>query len=390
MKIGIDARMLGPEQGGLGRYVEQLIYHLSLIDHDNEYVLFLTRSNIDKVVLASEQFQYTKVLADIPWYGWREQILFPKLIRKYQLTMMHFPHWNVPIFYCQPFVVTIHDLLLLRYPTRSASTLGLLTYWFKHLAYRLVLRHAVRTARHIFTTSEFTKNDVHTTLGVPQKKMTVTYQAPSSISNKKFFSAEHNDTKTKIEKIDIRKHYPGITKPYILYVGVAYPHKNLERLLMAWQIVQTKTNHAYQLVLAGKKNYFYNRINQIIQKQGITDVVLTDFVPDEDLHLFYENAKLYVFPSLYEGFGLPPLEAWTYNVPVVASQATCLPEILGEGVLYFDPKSVHQMADVITQGLEDNGIRSLLRENARLELPRYSWKTLAQNTLVMYKKAVVE
>src|SRR3989338_6011051 len=177
MVIGIDARMLGPECGGLGRYIEQLVLHLHDIDQENQYVLFLKKENWDyvhighqaeeftvdsyysnnkkdksRVVLHNENFR--KVLADVHWYGWEEQIIFPRIIKAEQVDLMHFPHWNVPLFYSDPFVVTIHDLLLMHYPTRESSALGPLSYWFKNLAFRKVLRHAVRKAEHIIAPSE--------------------------------------------------------------------------------------------------------------------------------------------------------------------------------------------------------------------------------------------
>lgn len=355
--------MLGSKQGGLGRYVEQLIFHLSLIDHDNEYVLFLRRENWDAVKVGDEKFKFTKVLADISWYGWQEQFLFSRLIRKAGVDVMHFPHWNVPLLFCGRFVVTIHDLLLLHYPTRAASRLGPIGYWFKNAAYRCVLKHAVKSARHILTTSEFTKQDIHKTLGVSLDKMTVTYQAPGQPQS----LLSRNGT-----------------KHYVLYVGVAYPHKNLDRLVEAWKIVQVKTNDKYQLILVGTKNYFYDRLEKKIDDEKIANVMLTGFVTDEDLSGLYRDARLYVFPSLYEGFGLPPLEAWTHNVPVAASNRTCMPEILGEGALYFDPESVEQMADAIIQGLTNEDVRSTLRENARIELQRYSGLDLAKQTLSVY------
>jgi glycosyltransferase involved in cell wall biosynthesis len=365
MKIGIDCRMLGPAQGGLGRYVEQLVQELSRIDFVNEYVLFVRKENCDAVKIASEQFNYTKVIADIPWYGWREQFLFPGIIKKQNVELMHFPHWNVPLLYRKKFVVTVHDLLLMHFPTRAASTLGPVAYWFKTHAYKMVLKNAVVRSAHIIVPSEFTKHDIAKTFGVEERKMSVTYQAPVKISlnnNSQLISG----------------------KRYLLYVGVAYPHKNLERLLDAWKLVQEKTNNEYQLVLAGKKNYFYDRLEKKIHAENITDVVLTGYVSDEELFGLYHHASLYVFPSLYEGFGLPPLEAWTHDIPVAASNRTCLPEILGQGALYFDPESVSHMADTIVIGLKDQSMRSLLRLEARHELVRYSGIKMAEKTLAIY------
>lgn len=374
MKIGIDARLLGPEQGGLGRYLEQLIFHLSQIDHENEYVIFLRRKNWDTLKISNKQFKYTKVLADISWYGWHEQFLLSGILKKTKIDLMHFPHWNVPLFYNQPFVVTIHDLLLLEYPTRVASTLGPISYWFKNSAYRLVLRHAIQKSQHIIAVSQFTAQEINRYFPTVKNKISVTYQAPS-------FSVQMNNDNA--EKIVSNL---NIIKPYVLYVGVSYPHKNLDRLVRAWKLFVEKNGDKYQLVIAGKKNYFSDKIEKIVRAENITGVIFTGFVPDQDLPALYKNASLYVFPSLYEGFGLPPLEAWVYNVPVAASNRGSIPEVLGTGALYFDPESIEQMSDSIFQGLNNAEIRQELRLAARRELPCYSWEKLAVETRAVYQK----
>jgi len=363
MKIGIDCRMLGSQCAGLGRYVEQLVKNLQKIDSANQYVLFLKRDDWEQV---EEKDNFTKVEANIDWYSWAEQTEFSGIIKKQKLDLMHFPHWNVPLFFNQPFIVTIHDLIMYHYPRQEASTHGTLVYWFKDKAHRLVMRQAVKKAKHILVTSQFTKQDVHTTLNIPKEKMTVTYQAP-------FEQIKSGD-------VDLGKY--NITKPYVLYVGNAYPHKNLEGLVKAWEIFADKYGKDYQLVLVGKENFFYNKLkSQIGDNQ---DIVLTGFVPDEELVGLYKQAQLYIFPSLYEGFGLPPLEAMIYGVPVVSSNSSCLPEVLGEAALYFDPNNHEQMAATIQTGLTNEDVRYDLSLKAEEELKRYSWEKLAKQALAMY------
>src|SRR3989339_1813937 len=183
MRIGIDARMCGPKQGGLGRYIEELIKHLLKIDTENEYVIFLRKEYKNELKIVFTEHNKTNlklkiVEADVAWYGWAEQIKLTKIIKKEKVDLMHFPHWNVPFFYNKPFVVTIHDLLLMHYPTRKASTLGPIIYFFKNIAYHAVLKHAISKANHIITPSEFTKNDLHNTLGTPLKKISTIHLAP--------------------------------------------------------------------------------------------------------------------------------------------------------------------------------------------------------------------
>lgn len=368
MRIGIDARMLG-KGFGLARYVEQLVLHLEKIDTQNEYVLFLKRDNWNAFEPQNKNFK--KVLAPIAWYSFAEQLKFPKIIQKEKLDIMHFPHFNVPLLYRGPYVITIHDLIMFHYPRSEASTHGPLVYYIKDCVHRVVVRVGLRRAKHVLVTSEFTKRDVFETLHVPMSKMTVTYQAP--------FESKTNQSG---EDILLLKKY-NITKPYLLYVGAAYPHKNIKGLLESWNIFQKKYGKDYELVLVGKENFFYTQLKNTVFKQT-SNFVYTGFVPDDELSFLYKNAQLYVFPSFYEGFGLPPLEAMTHGIAVVSSKRSCLPEVLGNAALYFDPENFEEMADIFFEVLKDPQKRLELAQNAAKLLPRYSWDTLAKETLGCY------
>jgi glycosyltransferase involved in cell wall biosynthesis len=188
--------------------------------------------------------------------------------------------------------------------------------------------------------------------------------------------------------VDVKTKY-HITKPYALYVGVAYPHKNLSGLIKAWDIFVKKYGNDYQLVLGGKFNYFYHQLqNDPLTKKLGDSIILTDFIPDADLGPLYQNAALYVFPSLYEGFGLPPLEAMVYQLPVASSNLTCLPEILQDAAAYFDPKNYPQMADVIHRAFTDQNLRSRLIAAGQKVIHNYSWQNTAKITWDIYAKGV--
>lgn len=158
MRIGIDARFYGPKAKGLGRYAEKLLQYLDKIDQKNDYIVFLRKENFKKFQPSSDNFK--KVIADFRWYSLAEQIRMPLLTRKYNLDLMHFPHFNVPLFYQGKFIVTIHDLILTRFPTERASTLGPFLYKMKHLLYKLVIRQAIKKAQKIITVSNFSKKDI--------------------------------------------------------------------------------------------------------------------------------------------------------------------------------------------------------------------------------------
>lgn len=365
MKIGIDCRMLGPEQGGLGRYVEQLVEHLGKIDTHNEYVLFLRRANFEHV--STRGFKATKVMADIPWYSWREQVEWPAIIASQKLDLMHFTHWNIPLRYQGRFVVTIHDLIMYHYPRPEATTLGPIGYWFKDKVARYVTKQAVLRARHVLTTSEFTARDLTQTLGVTQDKMTVTYQAPTVLP-----AALPGTVTTRA--------------PYALYVGSAYPHKNLETLVRAWAEVSSQTNGLFRLVLIGAPSVFYDRLERIISAEQIPHIIRVNYQSDAALAAWYEQASAYVFPSLYEGFGLPPLEAMQCGVPIVASDASCLPEVLGPAASYFDPTAPDDIARALLQVLTDKTMAATLAQAGQHQLSKYSWEKLAHQTLAVYEQ----
>lgn len=380
MRIGIDARLYGSKQGGLGRYVEQLIQHLEQIDEHNEYVVFLRKDNWDEFKLTKPNFK--KAIANIPWYSWSEQLWLPLILKIKKLDLMHFPHWNVPLMYNKPFIVTVHDLIMYHYPRQQASTHGPMVYWFKDRLHRLVLKHAAKKAKQIITPTEFTKQDIHKTLKTSLDKIMVIHLAPYANANKN----------QSIKSNNILRKY-NINKPFVLYVGVAYPHKNLDQLIQAWKIFQEKYGNNYQLVLVGKKNYFYNKlINKLtnpgegsLRDKQINNIVYTDYLTDQSLDELYAKASLYIFPSLYEGFGLPPLEAMAHGVPVASSTATCLPEILGDATIYFDPNIPEEMVRALHLGLHDQNLRQRLKDAASRLLTKYSWEKTARQTLRIYQ-----
>lgn len=364
MRIGIDARMMGAGYG-IGRYIEQLVSHLFVCDADNDYVIFVKDAAIDV------PDTWEKIVVDIPWYSIKEQTHFTSVIKKAKVDVMHFPHWNVPFLYQDPFVVTIHDLTMFHFSRPEATTLGPVVYALKDFAHRMIVRRVVKKAKHIITTSDFTKQDIAKTLSVSEKKMSTIYQAPFEMHSASF--------------IDILKDH-RISKPYVLYVGAAYPHKNTEMLLHAWSIFKKEhdTEDVYQLILAGKENFFYNRL---VEKINDPSIIYTGFVSDESLDSLYAQADLFVFPSLYEGFGLPPLEAMQRDVPVVSSNASCMPEILGDSVLYADPKDPAFFAGQIARGLFDEDVRFELKKKGKKRSSEFSWEKLAEETLRVYQQA---
>jgi len=369
-RIGIDARFYGSLGKGLGRYTQKLIENLEKIDHKNNYVVFLRRENFDEYEPQNSNFK--KVLADFKWYSFGEQLFFPSLLNKQKLDLAHFPHFNVPLFYRKKFVLTIHDLILIHYPTLRGTTLNPLFYWMKFLAYRMTIASAVRRARKIFAVSEFTRQDISTHYRKSANKILVTYEATDDLCR---------ITRESPGKI-LEKY--GIMKPYLLYVGNVYPHKNPERLVLAMQEVQSVHKDAL-LVFVGGDDYFYLRLKRFVAERKISNVLFVGFVPDSELDMIFRLALAYVRPSLYEGFELPPLEAMSKGVPVLSSSHQCALEILGDAALYFDAKNIEDIKEAIKKIISDRDLRRVLIAKGYAQSAKYSWKKMAEKTLKEYE-----
>ncbi len=387
MKIAIDARFFGPKQKGLGRYLQKLVEHLEKVDLSNQYVIFLRRENWDEYRPSNPNFK--KVLADYRWYTFKEQIMMPIKIRRVKANLVHFPHFNVPLFYNGPFVVTIHDLVLRKFPTRRASTLGPVRYWLKNLAYRLIIWSAVKRAIRIIAVSNYTKNDILDHFKIDRRKIDVIYEgAPGANPRRPFLymrgrSLNHVLAKDEVMESQGQSSKYSRQKPYLLYVGNAYPHKNLERLILAFQELTQRRKINLELVLVGQLDYFYQRLQK--QFSNLPGLIFTDFVPDRELASLYQRASLYIFPSLGEGFGLPPLEAMSHGLPVVSSQTTCLPEILGRAAVYFDPENIKDIAEKIELVFKDKGLQEKLAQRGLEKIKEYNWLEMSRRTSNVYQ-----
>ncbi|MDD5164367.1 MAG: glycosyltransferase family 1 protein, partial [Patescibacteria group bacterium] len=311
---------------------------------------------------------FHKVLADYPWYSWQEQILFPRQLASQRLDLVHFLHFNVPLFYLGRFVVTIHDLTH-NQTTPKASTHWKSIFYFKKIIYYLIIKNAMQRAEKIITVSNFIKDSIVKQYKINPKKISVTYEA--------------TDMAPKIS--DFEPVSEQIPDNYLLYIGNAYPHKNLERLIKAFKIVLSK-HPGIRLILVGKMDYFYHNLQKLTQELGLEEkVIFSGQASDEKLAWLYKNGLAYVFPSLSEGFGLPGLEAMKFGLPVIASKHQPLPEIYGSAALYFNPKNIEEMAATINQAIENKNLREELIQKGFEQIKKYSWEKCAQETEEIYK-----
>lgn len=365
MKILLDARFYGLENAGLGRYTINLISELSRLDRKNEYVVLLRKKYFDRLNLPGN---WKKVLAEFRHYTFAEQIKLPRTISKENPDIAHFLSFNIPVFYEDKFIVTIHDLLMPKHRDSEGTTLPLYLFYPKHLAAKYAMRKAVEKAKKIIVPSNAVKDEIIQYYKTDGKKTKVIYEGVN--------------IKFKTENLKLK-----IEKPYFTYVGNAYPHKNLARLIKAVVRLNEVSKYDVSLVIASSRDIFTVRLEKQIKKMGASKYVrLLGFVPDSKLGVLYKNSLAFVYPSLSEGFGLPGLEALASGTLTLASDIPVFKEVYQDKVFYFDPYSVESMIkamdNVIKMDEQERGKRIV---DGQEFAKRYSWSKMAKETLKIYE-----
>jgi len=373
-KILFDGRFLSLSHAGIGRYSCEILKNLLPLDPKQKFIVLLMRgSKLDKALSAAmfERDNPVEIIeVDERHYSLGEQTTFLRLLNGLKPDLVHFPHFNHPIFYRGKFVVTIHDLTLSEYAERGG--------FYKRRLYKYVIARAARNSQRVLTVSEYVKKILSKEFDLEAGKVVVTYNGIDGI----FKKVTSPQALKKAEKY-------GLKKPYILSVGQWRAHKNLLRLVDAYELIQKEPEWQgkIDLVFAGKVDSKYPQLRRRVQELGLTgSAKFIGFVEDADLPIIYNNAAVFVFPSFSEGFGLPGLEAQACGVPTVASERSCLPEILGEGALYFNPENSKEMAKKIKTVLEDKKIRESLVSKGEQNTKRFSWRDSAQKTLEVYRE----
>ncbi len=363
MKIVIDGRMLG--WTGIGRYTKALLEELPKLDSNNEYVVLIQRKDWAKWEPAAPNFHKAEV--NIEPYSLGEQLKLPSVLKRLQPDLVHFLSFNAPIFYGGRRVTTIHDATLLDFKLYRGGGLLVIIYELKYWAMRLVFRRSVRASRHLITDTEQVKSVLVERGYTAPAKVTAIHLGPPPLPST-----------------------PITTHPrdYLLYVGNLYASKNLRRLVAAIPLL--RQNHPeLRLVIVGQADVYAAQLAAYAAELGVSDAVtLTGFVTDQELADYYSHARLYVFPSLSEGFGLPPLEAMALGLPVAASNASCIPEVLGDAAVYFNPLDSTDMAQVIDKLLADPKRLAELKRRGRAHVKTFSWKDMAARTVQVYKDSL--
>lgn len=377
MHIGIDAHAIGAQQGGNETYIRNLIRALAEIDGRNRYTIYLAEPR------AAREWRE----GFVPRFPNFEIRLLPKptpIVRvplalaielrrpaQDKVDVLHV-QYTAPPFCPVPVVATIHDLAFEHMPetfTRRGS-----------LQLKLTVRRTAQRAARIATVSEYSRQDLLRTYQLPPEKVAVTYNGIEA-----HFTTH---TTTPNEPEEIRRRF-GISREFLLAVGSLQPRKNLVRLIRAYAGLRGETSgSAPQLVIVGRKLWLADEIFAEVRRQAWgQDVILTGYVADEDLPKLYRAASAFVYPSLFEGFGLPPVEAMACGTPVVTSDVSSLPEVVGEAALLIDPRDERALADALLRIVSDQPLRARLREQGIVQAAKFTWRTAAERTLELYREA---
>ncbi|OGY42114.1 MAG: hypothetical protein A2Y82_03285 [Candidatus Buchananbacteria bacterium RBG_13_36_9] len=361
--------MYGKAQSGIGNYIKELTDHIFELDKTNDYYLFLLEPVFSAYQNPHDRIHKIKVTSR--WYSLAEQTKFLWAINKHRLDLMHFPHFNAPIFYNKKRLVTIHDIIPKFFPGHKQKS------WLRKKAYELTITTNLKKSAKIIADSQATKQDLINHFNISENKIAVI-----NLGIEKHFKKIENYAKIK----ELKDKYQ-IAKPFIFFVSVWRNHKNFEGLIHAFEILKNKGNFDYQLVLGGQEDPNYPNIRQTINDSPYkNDIISPGFIADEELPLFYNAAELVAIPSFYEGFGLIGLEAMACGTPVISSNVTSLPEINGNAALYFDPKNTEQMAEKIYSVLTNSELKNQLIAKGYQQIKKYSWQECAQETLNLYNK----
>jgi len=362
MKIGIDCRLWN--ETGVGRYIRNLVQELQILDKKNNYALFVLSKDYNEIKIKNSKFKIVKV--DIKWHTLDEQLKFPQVLNQESLDLMHFPYFSVPILYNRPFVVTIHDLIQNHYSSGHASTLPFLFYYLKKIGYRKVLNYAILKSKKIIVPLVSVKEDLIKTLKVSRDKIIVTQEGFDS-----------NIKKRKVSESVLK----ATDNPYFLYVGNAYPHKNLEALIKGFSDVKLGVN----LILVGREDYFYKNLKE---KKNSNLIFLHD-VSDSDLFYLYSNSTAVVSASFMEGFGLIPLEALETGAIPVVSDIPAFCEVCGDAAIYFNPKDTTDITDKLVKAINlEESEKKEIKKKAEVVLKKFSWQKMAKETLKIYESCI--
>jgi glycosyltransferase involved in cell wall biosynthesis len=381
LRIVADVRRV--RDFGIGTYIRGLLHALAAIDQSDDYILVALPEDVRTFSSLPPNFKTIVYRKTDSYY--LNHVAFPLFLHRLAPDLVHIPLNRVPLLMMEPYVVTIHDMASLLFETRSGIHMDLR---------RFLLRRGLLRAKRIIAVSEATRRDVSEALGIPEERIRLAYNAP----NPEFFRPPRSTDaraagpqREQLERARILERYQ-IHYPFLLYAGNIRPQKNIPRLVEAFAVVreQLSRHPVYRdlhLIIIGDEISRYPSVRRaVIQARVERAVRFLGFVPFDTLRIFFESAAAFVFPSLYEGFGLPPLEAMASGTPVVTSNVSSLPEVVGDAAFLVNPENVFEIARGIQEVLLDEELRRRLIAKGKAQAARFSWERTARQVLEVYRE----
>ena len=359
---------------GIGTYIRNVVRSLSRLDRNNKYFLIGSPEKVKEIGALPPNFHAVTLLeGDTEPKGYFE---FRNIVKRLGCDLAHIPHlfWLPRGLPCA-YVVTVHDVLGHMYRPHDHSGMR------RSLHFQLT-RRVLKRASHIFAVSQFTKNEVAQLFGIPPERIQVVYNAV----DERFLRGHATEADRQL----IAERYL-VSYPFLLYAGAISPHKNLIRIIEAFSALKTELEKEQKypdlkLIIIGDDLSGHPDLRRTVVRSGVqNDVRFLGFVPIEVLRIFYDNAKIFVFPSLYEGFGLPPLEAMVHGTPVVTSNTSSLPEVTGDAAVLVNPENVFEIMRALHRVLLDQSLREKLKQRGYEQAAHFSWDSSARQILAAYE-----
>jgi glycosyltransferase involved in cell wall biosynthesis len=371
VKIAIDIRRM--TEFGVGTYIRNVVRTLGRLDHQNSYLLIGSPAKVEEIGALPPNFHTIPLLApERSLHGYRE---FRGALKSLDCDLVHIPNlFSVPRALPCPYVMTVHDML--EHMARAREQSG---FW--RSIYFQTTKRVLSGAARIFAVSNFTRNEIEKLFEIPSERIEVVYNA----IDERFLRGHASEADRDL----IARRYQ-VTYPFLLYAGRISPHKNVVRMIEAFSALKTELerDQAYpelKLIIIGDDLSGNPDLRRTVVRSGVqNDVRFLGFIPIEVLRIFYDEAKVFVFPSLYEGFGLPPLEAMAHGTPVVTSNVSSLPEVVGNAAVLVNPENVFEIMRALHRVLTDQSLRARMKERGYQQAAKFSWHTSVRRILEAY------
>ncbi len=382
LRVAIDVRRIG--DFGIGTHIRNLVHSLDRLARENHYLLVTNEPAAPALAALGSNFE--RVHFNPPAHSLARRAAFAWFLRRLRADVYHVPLNTVPLAMPRPYIVTVHDMSSLIYPERRTRGMHLWRY-----------ERGLRRANRVIAVSEATRRDIEDVLGIPSDRIRVIYNAPDPAfrrAERPVVASAGGDSEARYPpEMEHTLDRYQINFPFLLYAGTIRPQKNIPRMIEAFSIVrqELENNPVYQglkLIIIGDEISRAPEVRRaVIQSRVEHAVRFLGFVPIDTLRVFYQAASVFVFPSLYEGFGLPPLEAMACGTPVVSSALSSLPEVVGDAAVIVNPENVFDIARGVREALLDETLRSTLVERGFEQVRRFDWLRTAGAVVDAYREA---